>query len=323
MTPRLAVCITYYNEGRLLVECLQSLYAGTRLPDEVLVYDDASYDPAEQYLKDFPQVRLIRGAVNRGPGYARDRLITASTCDYIHLHDSDDTFMPTWSEALFKVMDAAHPNIIITDADRISELTDYDPYKFQLSKLQPTDGIPLYKAMLQQPIVPALITFKRQIALDVGGHRWREVINMGEDYEFFTRLALYTNNFISIDQKLIRKIERRLSYSQSHNSEAFDKLYAESHLKLSLLQMPMLPVEERKRAAAGLLALLTNPVFVNPILVEKASRLLFLWARQQKLTHLSPRLLVVRFLGVQNAVRLANVYQKLLPIKLRRMLTKS
>lgn len=74
------------NEGHLLAECLQSLYANTQLPDEIWVYDDASSDPAQQYLIDFPDIKLIVGHINRGPGYARDQLIWAASSDYIQCH---------------------------------------------------------------------------------------------------------------------------------------------------------------------------------------------------------------------------------------------
>ena len=37
-------------------------------------------------------------------------------------------------------------------------------------------------------IPPLMVTFKRQLALDIGGHKWREVLPMGEDTDFFIRL---------------------------------------------------------------------------------------------------------------------------------------
>jgi len=42
MPPTISVLITYYNERELLTECLRSLAAQTQLPDEILIYDDAS-----------------------------------------------------------------------------------------------------------------------------------------------------------------------------------------------------------------------------------------------------------------------------------------
>ncbi|MGH7198477.1 MAG: glycosyltransferase family 2 protein, partial [Candidatus Omnitrophota bacterium] len=39
--------ITYHNEGELLTECLDTLLSGPDTPDEILIYDDASGDPAE------------------------------------------------------------------------------------------------------------------------------------------------------------------------------------------------------------------------------------------------------------------------------------
>ncbi len=48
----LAVLITYHNERALLQDCLESLRSGPETTDEVIVYDDASTYPAEDYLAD-------------------------------------------------------------------------------------------------------------------------------------------------------------------------------------------------------------------------------------------------------------------------------
>lgn len=96
--PTLGVLITYYNERELLTECLESLLANTELPDEILVYDDHSEFPAADYVPDHPLIRVLRGERNRGVIYARNVLIEEATSDYLHFHDADDLFMPTWVE---------------------------------------------------------------------------------------------------------------------------------------------------------------------------------------------------------------------------------
>ena len=44
MTPRVAVVVPHYRQAQYLKACLDSLLAQTRLPDEIVVCDDASTD---------------------------------------------------------------------------------------------------------------------------------------------------------------------------------------------------------------------------------------------------------------------------------------
>ncbi|HEY0810451.1 MAG TPA: glycosyltransferase family 2 protein, partial [Longimicrobiales bacterium] len=89
---KLSVLITYYNEGRWLTDCLQSVLPQLTADDEVIVYDDASHTPAQAYLPDDSRVRLLRGKTNVGPARGRNELIAASTGTHIHFHDADDLF---------------------------------------------------------------------------------------------------------------------------------------------------------------------------------------------------------------------------------------
>ena len=84
MAISLSVLIPYYNERELLTETLKSLLSQAETPDEVLVYDDGSREPPDAWIPPEFDVRVIRGGVNRGPGFARNRLLDASRCDYVH-----------------------------------------------------------------------------------------------------------------------------------------------------------------------------------------------------------------------------------------------
>ena len=121
MRPTLGVLVTYHNEGRLLGECLDSLLHQKERPDEVLIYDDASEAPAEDYLpKDFSG-RIIRGDVNRGPSYGRNRLLRESQSDYIHFHDADDLFYPDWCGRIRQAIEESEPDVVFTEISSFRE----------------------------------------------------------------------------------------------------------------------------------------------------------------------------------------------------------
>src|SRR5687767_1173472 len=112
MPPTLGVLVTYYGERELLRECLDSVLAGASVPDEIVVYDDASSVPASRFVPTGAPVRVIRGRENRGPAFGRNLLMRESACDYVHFHDADDLFHSDWARDVRAVIAARAPDIV-------------------------------------------------------------------------------------------------------------------------------------------------------------------------------------------------------------------
>lgn len=92
----ISILITYYNERELLTECLCLCYHQLEPTDEIIIYDDASHNPAIDYIPAGVSARVIRGEIDRGPSAGRNILLAESRCNYVHFHDSDDVFAPEW-----------------------------------------------------------------------------------------------------------------------------------------------------------------------------------------------------------------------------------
>ncbi len=90
-----SVVIPTYNRCDLLLECLDSVVAQRRQPEEVIVIDDGSTDGTSSALEQRKGISLLQLA-NAGPGAARNRGATAATGDYLVFLDSDDLWFP-WS----------------------------------------------------------------------------------------------------------------------------------------------------------------------------------------------------------------------------------
>lgn len=119
---RVAVIIPNYNYARFILEALWSVIAQTRVPDEIIIVDDASTDNSikviRDYLKDMDRdgvwvnegglrIRLIQHATNRGNvGAARNTGIQATDAQYIVCLDSDDMIEPTYIETCLKALQA-------------------------------------------------------------------------------------------------------------------------------------------------------------------------------------------------------------------------
>ncbi len=89
-----SVIISTYNRAGLLVRAIQSVYAQTLLPREVIVVDDGSTDGTEDVIRtQFPEVRYYYQS-NRGVSAARNRGLGEAQGAWIALLDSDDEWRP-------------------------------------------------------------------------------------------------------------------------------------------------------------------------------------------------------------------------------------
>jgi glycosyltransferase involved in cell wall biosynthesis len=92
---RVSVIIPYYNRARFIDECLASIFAQTRAPDEVIVVDDGSAPDQRRHLDQFaPRVQIIDQPRNLGVSAARNAGVRAATGEWISFNDSDDVWVP-------------------------------------------------------------------------------------------------------------------------------------------------------------------------------------------------------------------------------------
>ena len=102
-----SVVIPIYNGERFVAETLESVFAQSLPPHEVIVVDDGSTDRSLEVVRRFPAVRIIE-QVNAGPSAARNAAIRVSTGEFVAPVDHDDL----WPEHRLEVMVGAlraHP----------------------------------------------------------------------------------------------------------------------------------------------------------------------------------------------------------------------
>ena len=204
---QLTVGITYYNEGPLLTQCLESFWKGSQRPDQIILYDDASQDRPDSYIPKEIPVKILRGEKNRGPAYGRNRILEAVETDWVHFHDADDTVDTSWAE---KVMAAA------TDSDVVlTELISYQNDRvlsgsvLGLSEWKTSGGLAF---AIRHFILPAAGTFRTELARKMGGYR--ESLWQSEDWDFYIRLLLTGPRVCVLEESLVRIQVRSESRSQ-------------------------------------------------------------------------------------------------------------
>ncbi len=90
----ISVVVPSYNAGRWLAESLDSIFAQTIPPGEVVVVDDGSTDDTPAVLARYAdRVRLVRSA-NQGLAAARNLGLALARGDWIAFHDADDLALP-------------------------------------------------------------------------------------------------------------------------------------------------------------------------------------------------------------------------------------
>ena len=109
MRTRVSVLICTYNYARYLPECVLSVLNQTRLPDEIIVFDDGSTDGTAEVMKQFPKVRYVYQQ-NTGKAVAFGRAFSLSTGDIICHLDADDYWDPLKLETVLPCL-AENPNL--------------------------------------------------------------------------------------------------------------------------------------------------------------------------------------------------------------------
>jgi hypothetical protein len=104
--PLVSVIILNYNAGKLLLDCVQSVYASSYQNFEVIVVDNVSTDNSHKICKNnFENIKLIENKENLGYCEGNNVGIRSSMGEYIAILNPDTLVEPDWLE---KFLDATN-----------------------------------------------------------------------------------------------------------------------------------------------------------------------------------------------------------------------
>ncbi|MBM3542911.1 MAG: glycosyltransferase [Alphaproteobacteria bacterium] len=105
------IVVPNYNHAQYLSDSLSSIVSQTRLPDEVIVIDDASTDNSveliETILADKPNWRLIRNNERRGVIVCLNMGLAQAKGDWVLFLGADDGLLPNFLESALTQVKAA------------------------------------------------------------------------------------------------------------------------------------------------------------------------------------------------------------------------
>lgn len=94
MSECISVLIPMYNRELFIEKSLNSILNQTFTNLDIIIYDDGSHDNSVNIVRKMMvndrRIRLIEGGINKGVGYARNRLLEVCNTKYAIFHDSDD-----------------------------------------------------------------------------------------------------------------------------------------------------------------------------------------------------------------------------------------
>ena len=111
----ISTIITVYNLEKYVEETLESVFAQTRQPDEIIVVDDCSTDNSADILQKYTdKIKYIKMPQNSGVLMAFIRGIEESTGDILTFLDGDDIWHPTKIEKVEKAFAEDEDRILVT-----------------------------------------------------------------------------------------------------------------------------------------------------------------------------------------------------------------
>ena len=205
-----ALLVPCYNAASYIISFLDTIDKQSKKYDEILFYDDFSSDETVSILES-ASYKVIKGNINSGPSHARNMLIQACNCDFIHFHDPDD-FMH--NDYLLKVSSKAESgdlDVILCNVDWLN-YKDYSiiiSWKYSNYELN-QDKI---KYTLTHPIGGINGLYSKSILTEVKG--FDENLMAWEDSDLHIRLAVANARFLIIEETLCYSIRRKESLSSN------------------------------------------------------------------------------------------------------------
>ena len=118
----LTIIITCYNTRDVVGDCLRSIYRNPPSEaSEIILVDDASTDGTSEMVRmTFPEVRLLRNAVNLQYAHANNRAFDEARGRYVLLLNSDTIVLPQALDAMIAFL-RGHPEAGVVGCKLLNE----------------------------------------------------------------------------------------------------------------------------------------------------------------------------------------------------------
>lgn len=212
-TPTITVIIPAYNAAKYIALALDSIYAQTLKPNEVIVVDDGSSDNTMEIVSAYQQTISLIQQTHKGAAAARNAGVAASSCEFIAFLDADDL----WVEQRLELQMHAFSNN--TDLDICfgkfenffsDELSDSERAGLALPKGQISGASPV-SMLARREVFCAIAPFDEQL-------------KVGEFIDWLSRLRDTGCKEIELPQTLFFRRIHQNNTSRNSDSKHLDYL---------------------------------------------------------------------------------------------------
>jgi glycosyltransferase involved in cell wall biosynthesis len=210
MDPKISLLIPCYNAAAFLPTLLEQ--ASNQSFHEIICYDDGSSDHSAAVAEGFG-AQVIRGERNRGPGYARNRLLAAANCDWIHFHDADDWIGIDFVRKMSALISG--PNEGAVCALKVHRADRAEPDRI-LRFPQVVDSPDLVAVVIHHFIHLDSLVLPRHLVVAAGG--FVEQMRLADDLDLLPRLAEIGVRLRYLDEPLATWIKHPASLTHSCTS---------------------------------------------------------------------------------------------------------
>lgn len=180
--PTVAVVIPYYCNKAHVIEAVESVLSQSRLPDEIIVVDDASPDGAEVLSSLDPRIVVIHHETNQGAGAARQTGVEATTSEWIAFLDADDVWLPTKLERQLTDIEG-RPELAVHHVGLVSFRADGSRVEY----IDKPTLLNLPAELRRNRALPSALMMRRIALEQVGG--WSADRRIMEDWDLGIRIV--------------------------------------------------------------------------------------------------------------------------------------
>lgn len=187
--PVVGVVVPFFNYGKYIGDCLESIWNGQELPIEVVVVDDHSEQEhsakAQELCLKYPGTAYNRLNTNCGVSFARNTGIRMTSAPFITCLDADDMLTPGSLKARFDVMKArSEVSMVYGRAYKINEERANSEWSY-LQCMTNMKKLEVYSRWINTQA----ILWRRSVFERFG--LYYEGLRSKEDKEFIVRLGLH------------------------------------------------------------------------------------------------------------------------------------
>lgn len=177
--PLVSVIVPVYNAERYLAEALESLFAQTYRPVEIIAVDDGSTDGSADLLTEYSDRIVTLRQPNAGPAAARNAGLARAQGEFISFQDADDRLHPRKLERQVAQLEA-HP-LLELSVCLVENFWDGDPAE-EAARLAERQLPKLFRGVVMQAVLARRSLFER-----IGG--FNEAMRFCEDTDWYLRAA--------------------------------------------------------------------------------------------------------------------------------------